>query len=433
MTVILDPGHGPGNKNGNGNGYLEHVGMWTLAGFLAGALAAAGVSVVLTRTGATDPALPERGEKARGADVFLSLHSNAANGTARGVECYYSVYRPSDKTLAATLAKKSAEMMGNPDRGPKIRTGTDGADYYGVIRSAVATGCPHVFLLECGFHDNPQDCSFLNNADKLRVLAEAHAVVLRNFACGETRLPSAAEPPALDKTPRPCSAGSLLDALNVPKNAPQAGTPILGAPTATAAQLAQWAQARGAAGFFVALAETFFAVATKAGVDPAVVYCQSAKETAFGKFGGVLDASYHNPCGLKTTAGGGDKDPAAHTRFACWEDGISAQVDHLALYAGAPGYPRPGTLDPRHFPQIAGTANTVEALSGKWAPSASYGADIVGMMKAAAATVPTETPLEAAIRKLTAVGVISSPAYWLENADKLQHLETLLIKTAARF
>ena len=48
----------------------------------------------------------------------------------------------------------------------------------------------------------------------------------------------------------------------------------------------------------------------------------------------------------------------AHKRFDSWEDGISAHVDHLALYAGAAGYPKEGTLDPRHFESLFGRCPT---------------------------------------------------------------------------
>jgi hypothetical protein len=34
-------------------------------------------------------------------------------------------------------------------------------------------------------------------------------------------------------------------------------------------------------------------------------------------------------------------------------------------------------MDPRHFAWILGTAKTVEALGGKWAPSADYGQSII--------------------------------------------------------
>jgi hypothetical protein len=72
---------------------------------------------------------------------------------------------------------------------------------------------------------------------------------------------------------------------------------------------------------------------------------------------------------------------------------VSAHLDHLALYAGAAGYPRSATPDPSHFASISGTAPTVEALSGKWAPSADYGASIVrDFLAGLLATVPTPEP-----------------------------------------
>ena len=115
------------------------------------------------------------------------------------------------------------------------------------------------------------------------------------------------------------------------------------------------------------------------GVNPAVSYIQAAKETGFGNFGGVITAEYHNPCGLKTKQGGEDNDPNAHQRFQNWDDGVKAHLDHLALYAGAKGYPRSVTTDPRHFSSICGKAKTVKALSGNWAPSHDYAKSILNI------------------------------------------------------
>src|SRR5699024_5020092 len=92
-------------------------------------------------------------------------------------------------------------------------------------------------------------------------------------------------------------------------------------------------------------------------------------------------ASYKNPCGLKITQGGGDYDIQAHKKFRTWTEGITAQVDHLALYAGQKGYPKASTPDPRHFASIAGTAPFVENLGAKWTTSPNYGNEVVQMMK----------------------------------------------------
>lgn len=167
--------------------------------------------------------------------------------------------------------------------------------------------------------------------------------------------------------------------------------PILNKPTASMAQLTKYLESKNTPKYYIDLLPKFWEYSVKAGVDPCVAVCQSAKETAFGKFGGVLDASYCNPCGMKKTAGGGDTDPAAHKRFEDWDEGIQAHVDHLALYAGAASYPKTPTPDPRHFPNICATAKSVTALGGKWAPSPAYGEDIVKMMDAVSKISVAET------------------------------------------
>lgn len=145
----------------------------------------------------------------------------------------------------------------------------------------------------------------------------------------------------------------------------------------TAKQAGEWAKSKGATSTFVGLADLYWRYAPSHGnVNPAIAYMQAAKETGYGNFGGVLNESYHNPCGLKTSVGGSDTDPNAHQKFNTWDEGVQAHLDHLALYAGASGYPRSDTYDPRHFVTIKGSAVTVNALSGKWAPSLTYGQEI---------------------------------------------------------
>ena len=145
----------------------------------------------------------------------------------------------------------------------------------------------------------------------------------------------------------------------------------------TSAQAKSWAKSKGATETFISLADLYFEYAEECGeVNPGIAYVQAAKETGYGKFGGVLDESYHNPCGMKTSSGGGDQDPNAHQRFNSWDEGVQAHLDHLALYAGADGYPKSDTYDPRHFVTIKGKAPTVNSLGGKWAQSTTYGQEI---------------------------------------------------------
>jgi len=167
---------------------------------------------------------------------------------------------------------------------------------------------------------------------------------------------------------------------------------ILGPPTVSVEQAQKWARAHNASELYVSLAPDYWQEAPKRGpVRPEVAYSQFAKETAWGRFGGQVPASFHNPCGLKITNASGDS-PEDHKQFRSWTQGIRAHLDHLALYAGARGYPRPGTPDPRHFPFLHGTARSVERLGGKWAPSPSYGEEVAELASSLTGTVEPPPP-----------------------------------------
>lgn len=157
---------------------------------------------------------------------------------------------------------------------------------------------------------------------------------------------------------------------------------IISTTNITEDKAAAWARSKGATETFVSLAHLYWESAgSHGGVNPGVAYVQAAKETGYGKFRGVINESYHNPCGLKSSKGGDDIDPNAHMKFNNWSDGVQAHLDHLALYAGASGYPRKDTYDPRHFASIKGSAPTALTLGGKWAPSSSYGNELISMYR----------------------------------------------------
>ena len=147
----------------------------------------------------------------------------------------------------------------------------------------------------------------------------------------------------------------------------------------TVEQAEKWAESKGATQTFIDLAEFYWEYYKDCGgVNPGIAYTQAAKETGYGHFGGVIDESFCNPCGLKNEKGGDDNDPDAHEKFTSWEEGVQAHLDHLALYAGAEGYPKNHTYDPRHFRSIKGRCVTVNELGGanKWAPSDTYGEEV---------------------------------------------------------
>lgn len=183
MKICIDPGHGNGCFNG-GFGYLEHKGMWNLSNYLKSALESYGVEVILTRKQDEDPSLTARGAKAKDCDLFISEHSNASGGgLARGVECYYSVQVPKDAPLASNLSEKTAILMGTINRGAKVRrsTNNDNFDYYTVMYEARKANCPHVVLIENGFHDNETDVKFLKSDSNLQKIAETQAIEICSF------------------------------------------------------------------------------------------------------------------------------------------------------------------------------------------------------------------------------------------------------------
>lgn len=181
--VVIDPGHGPSNGNKGPTMYYEHAGMYKLSCYLRDELTARGVTVIMTRTDKSDPALDVRGAMAKGADLFISQHSNAANKTARGCEVFYSIKNPASKAVAAAISAASAKLMGNNDRGAKMQTTvSNGAtvDYFGVIRNAAAVGCKFAFLVESGFHDNVTDEAWLLKDANLKALAKVQADIICN-------------------------------------------------------------------------------------------------------------------------------------------------------------------------------------------------------------------------------------------------------------
>ncbi len=191
--IVIDPGHGQfGNAHTTREGFYEGTQNFILATHLATFLREAGFDVRVTRERVEDnPSLEERGRLAGelGAVMFLSLHSNAPGGdpaserypTVRGAETFYSITDEArNAEIARQLTAAVVSTMGTEDRGIKTRRYPDHPDwdYYGVIRAAAQSGCTAAFLIEHGFHTNPEDSAFLQDEASLRRLAAAEARVI---------------------------------------------------------------------------------------------------------------------------------------------------------------------------------------------------------------------------------------------------------------
>lgn len=176
FKVCLDAGHYGNYNAGAVKGYYESVRMWKLTELLARELTARGITVIKTRSNqATDLALTSRGRKAKGCDLFLSMHSNAASAESVDYPVAYVPLNGTGTAIGQKLADIVADVMGTVQKGrTATRKGSGGADYYGVIRGAVAVGVPGV-ILEHSFHTNPKAAAWLMSDANLAKLAKAEA------------------------------------------------------------------------------------------------------------------------------------------------------------------------------------------------------------------------------------------------------------------
>ncbi|MCS7294136.1 MAG: N-acetylmuramoyl-L-alanine amidase [Dehalococcoidia bacterium] len=119
----------------------------------------------------------------------------------------------------------------------------------------------------------------------------------------------------------------------------------------------------------------YYELAPRYRLRPSVALAQAAHETGWGHFRGVVPATFHNWCGLKTATGGADDDPFAHARFPDDRTGVLAHVQHLAAYAGTvePKDVGDPVVSPRLHLVRWKSATVVEDLGGRWAPSREYG------------------------------------------------------------
>jgi N-acetylmuramoyl-L-alanine amidase len=119
--IVLDPGHGGHDPGAKARGIEEADLVLDVALRLEALLKDAGVEVLMTRRMNTFVALEERTAIANraGADLFLSIHSNASSSdSARGVETYFLNFAPNPQAEAIAARENaggSRTMRNLPD------------------------------------------------------------------------------------------------------------------------------------------------------------------------------------------------------------------------------------------------------------------------------------------------------------------------------
>lgn len=81
-------------------------------------------------------------------DFVAEIHLNAGGGT--GSEVFYAKKSGKGKTIAAAISKKISIALGIKDRGARTKTGSSGADYFGIIRQTKM----EAVLIETAFIDS---------------------------------------------------------------------------------------------------------------------------------------------------------------------------------------------------------------------------------------------------------------------------------------
>lgn len=184
--ICIDAGHyGKYNQSPANKAYTEAEAMWKLHLLQKKYLEQYGFEVILTRSNqATDLALTTRGRKAKGCHLFISDHTNAVGSRVDESVDYVVVYVPlngSANAIGKDLADCIAKTMGTKQAGRiATRKGSGGADYYGVIRGAVAVGVAGI-ILEHSFHTNSKMTAWLLNDSNLDKLAKAEAAVIADY------------------------------------------------------------------------------------------------------------------------------------------------------------------------------------------------------------------------------------------------------------
>lgn len=178
LSIVLDPGHSPGKKEGAVGplGTRESEVNMTVALELKSLLEADGASVLLTREGLEEKALVERPRLAweKRGDLFVSIHNNALPdgvnpfAAPRGFMVFY--YHPHSLAFARAMHKSYAKASPVIDEGLR----------YGNLLVARESGMPAI-LTESDYLMFPERELRLLSPDYQKALAKIHRDGILNF------------------------------------------------------------------------------------------------------------------------------------------------------------------------------------------------------------------------------------------------------------
>lgn len=174
--VVIDPGHGGRDPGAIGPSGLKEADVNLLLAHLVKSRLERAFRVLMTRMEDQTVSLAARCALANteGADLFVSLHCNAAaNVLARGTESYYM--SAAGKTLAEHI-HRGLVALGLTDRGVKRKS-------FHVLRHTNMTAV----LVEVAFITNSLEEARLASTDFLNVAADAIAKAIQDYMQGGNR------------------------------------------------------------------------------------------------------------------------------------------------------------------------------------------------------------------------------------------------------
>lgn len=182
IKIMLDAGHYINyNPSTIYPKYKEGTMTWRLQKYLKKELEEYGFIVGTTRTdGYVDTEVYSRGIRAKGYDVFLSLHSSTCGD--KNVD-KITVIKGHDQPdgISVNLAKELTKTM-EVDQEYEIITKItkNGNEYYGVLRGAKSAGVKDRYIVEYGFHTNSNTARWLCEIENIKKIASTTAKVLAN-------------------------------------------------------------------------------------------------------------------------------------------------------------------------------------------------------------------------------------------------------------
>lgn len=186
VVIVIDPGHGGENRGTIENNHEEKfMTMTTALAMYEELLLYENVEVYLTHESDVDMSLKERAAFAQSvdADFLFSIHYNASeNHELYGSEVWVSSVSPYNSYGYQFGYEFLSDMRqkGLLIRGVKTRLGSDGTDYYGIIRESVALEIPAVIIEHCHV-DEERDAVYCAEEEQLKEFGRADAAAVARY------------------------------------------------------------------------------------------------------------------------------------------------------------------------------------------------------------------------------------------------------------